>query len=99
VVLGLRLHLVCTPAGMPALWAPVDPKIGKREVRGRHARRRTPADRARPGLTLITGKGFSCKDTGTGPAWCGITLLSPSRKDEPARHGAPLLKAIESLNA
>ena len=29
---GLRLYLVCTPAGMPILWALADPKIGEREV-------------------------------------------------------------------
>jgi hypothetical protein len=29
---GLRLYLVCTPAGMPVLWALADPRIGEREV-------------------------------------------------------------------
>ena len=29
---GLRLYLVCTPAGMPMLWALADPKIEEREV-------------------------------------------------------------------
>lgn len=29
---GLRLYLVCTPAGMPILWALADPKLGEREV-------------------------------------------------------------------
>lgn len=32
VLLGLKLYLVCTPAGMPILWALADPKIGEREV-------------------------------------------------------------------
>ena len=27
---GLRLYLICTPAGMPILWALADPKIGER---------------------------------------------------------------------
>ncbi|MBB5958462.1 hypothetical protein FHS29_005070 [Saccharothrix tamanrassetensis] len=29
---GLRLHLVCTPAGLPIAWALADAKIGEREV-------------------------------------------------------------------
>ncbi|GAA5771363.1 IS982 family transposase ISCef3 [Streptosporangium roseum] len=29
---GLRLYLVCTPTGMPIMWAPANPKIGEREV-------------------------------------------------------------------
>ena len=28
----LRLYLVCTPAGMPILWALADPRLGEREV-------------------------------------------------------------------
>jgi hypothetical protein len=28
----LRLYLICTPAGMPILWALANPKIGEREV-------------------------------------------------------------------
>lgn len=30
--LRLRLYLVCTPTGMPIMWAPADPEIGEREV-------------------------------------------------------------------
>ncbi|MFD8003019.1 hypothetical protein ACFV4J_28375 [Streptomyces mirabilis] len=29
---GLRLYLICTPTGMPIVWAPANPKIGEREV-------------------------------------------------------------------
>ena len=29
---GLRLYLVCTPTGMPIMWALANPKIGEREV-------------------------------------------------------------------
>lgn len=29
---GLRLYLVCIPAGMPILWAPAAAKLGEREV-------------------------------------------------------------------
>jgi transposase, IS5 family len=37
VLPGLRLDLVCTPAGMPILWALADPRIGEREVLARDA--------------------------------------------------------------
>ena len=29
---GLRLHLVCTPAGLPITWALADPKLDERQV-------------------------------------------------------------------
>ncbi|MBE1494349.1 hypothetical protein H4696_001449 [Amycolatopsis lexingtonensis] len=29
---GLRLHLVCTPAGLPVAWALADPKVDERQV-------------------------------------------------------------------
>ena len=31
---GLRLYLVCTPTGMPIIWAPANPKIGERDKVG-----------------------------------------------------------------
>jgi hypothetical protein len=49
---------------------------------------------ARPNLILITDKGFADRLTEADLACCGITLLRPSRKDETARHGEPLLKTI-----
>ena len=29
---GLRLYLVCTPAGLPIIWALADPKLDERQV-------------------------------------------------------------------
>jgi hypothetical protein len=29
---GLRLYLICTPTGMPIMWALADAKIGEREA-------------------------------------------------------------------
>ena len=53
----------------------------------------------RPRLTLITDKGFAGRETEADLGRRGITLLRPSRKDEQARHGEPLLKAIRQLIA
>jgi hypothetical protein len=94
---GLRLYLVCTPAGMPVLWALADPRIGEREVLAAMLDAEPQLAAARPGLTLITDKGFSGRETEADLAGQGITLLRPSRKDEAARWGEPLLKSIRQL--
>ena len=94
---GLRLYLICTPAGMPVLWALADPKIGEREVLAAMPGVEPQLAAARPGLVLITDKGFAGRETEADLAARGITLLRPSRKDEAARHGEPLLKSIRQL--
>jgi hypothetical protein len=94
---GLRLYLICTPAGMPVLWALADPKIGEREVLAAMLDVEPRLATARPGLALITDKGFAGRETEAGLARRGITLLRPSRKNEDARHGEPLLKAVAAI--
>jgi len=94
---GLRLYLICTPAGMPIAWALADPKIGEREVLAAMLDAEPGLAAARPGLTLITDKGFAGRETEADLAGRGITLLRPSRKDEQARWGEPLLKSIRQL--
>ena len=94
---GLRLYLICTPAGMPVLWALADPKIGERKVLATMLDVEPGLAASRPGLILITDKGFSGRQTRADLAASGITLLRPSRKDEAARHGEPLLKTIRQL--
>ena len=94
---GLRLYLVSTPAGMPILWALADPKLGEREVLTAMLDVEPQLAAARPGLILITGKGFAGRRTETDLARCGITLLRPARKDEPARAGEPVLKSVRQL--
>jgi hypothetical protein len=94
---GLRLHLACTPSGMPMLWALADPKIGERDVL--HAMLEIDADMVadRPGLLLICDKGFASADLERSLSEQGITLLRPSRKDETARSGEPMLKKVRQL--
>ena len=94
---GLRLYLICTPAGMPILWALADPKIGEREVLAAMLEAEPRLAAARQGLALITGKGFAGRQIEADMAGHGITLLRPSRKDEQARYGEPLLKSIRQL--
>jgi hypothetical protein len=94
---GLRLYLICTPAGMPILRALADPKIGEREVLAAMLDVEPQLAATRPGLILITDKGFAGHETESDLAGRGITLLRPSRKDELARHGEPLLRSVRQL--
>jgi Transposase DDE domain len=94
---GLKLYLVCTPAGMPILWALADPKIGEREALA--AMLEVDADVAgeREGILLICDKGFAGRDFETLLGEYRITMLRPSRKDEKARYGEPMLKKVRQL--
>ncbi|MFD0507865.1 IS982 family transposase [Streptomyces chiangmaiensis] len=94
---GLKLYLVCTPAGMPILWALADPKLGEREVLA--AMLEVDADVAaeHDGILLICDKGFAGRDFETLLGEYGITMLRPSRKDEKSRYGEPMLKKVRQL--
>jgi hypothetical protein len=94
---GLRLFLVCTPSGMPILWAPADPKLGEREVLAAMPEVDAALVRERPGLLLISDKGFASKTFERSLSEQGITLLRPSRKRELLRPGEPMLKKVRQL--
>jgi hypothetical protein len=98
---GLRLHLVCTPAGLPVTFALANPKIDEREV----ARDLLEAEPAllRPGQRILADKGYVSKEFETFLREHGATLVRPATKREPNRSTSPLLKPlrqlIESVNA
>ena len=94
---GLRLYLVCTPSGMPVLWALADPKLGEREVLAAMLEADAALVRDRPGLLLITDKGFASKPFERSLSEQGITLLRPSTKREGPRPGEPILKKVRQL--
>jgi hypothetical protein len=94
---GLRLYLVCTPSGMPILWALADPKLGEREVLAAMLEVDAELVRRRPGLLLISDKGFASESFERSLSAQGITLLRPSRMDETARRGEPMLKKVRQL--
>jgi len=94
---GLRLYLVCTPAGMPILWALADPKIGEREVLAAMLEVDADLVAERHGLLLISDKGFASKPFERSLSEQGITLLRPSRKKEVMRAGEPMLKKVRQL--
>ncbi|MFB9833321.1 IS982 family transposase [Actinoallomurus acaciae] len=94
---GLRLFLVCTPAGMPITWALASPKIDERDVLTAMLDRDPHLATDRPGLLLIADKGFASRQFETDLADRGITLLRPSFKHEKTRVGEPLLKSVRQL--
>jgi hypothetical protein len=94
---GLRLYLVCTPAGMPILWALADPGLGEREVLVAMVEAEAEVVAGHEGILLITDKGFAGRDFEQLLAGYAVTLLRPSRKDEQARYGEPMLTKVRQL--
>ena len=97
---GLRLHLVCTPAGLPITFALADPKVDEREV----ARFLFEAEPAllRPGQRVLADKGYRSREFETFLAEHGVTLIRPAHKRDRGRVTSPLLKPLrqlESVNA
>jgi hypothetical protein len=80
---GLRLYLICTPAGMPILWALADPKIGEREVLTAMLDIEPGLAAARPGLILITDKGFAGRHTEADLAPAASPCCGPPARTSP----------------
>jgi DDE family transposase len=94
---GLRLYLVCTPAGMPILWALADPKLGEREVLAAMLEVDSGVVAEHENILLITDKGFAGKGFEQLLGDYGIQLLRPARRTEEPRRGEPLLKKVRQL--
>jgi hypothetical protein len=99
---GLRLHLVCTPAGLPITFALTNPKIDERDVARDLFETELDLLAARPGQTILADKGYASAEFEKFLADHAITLVRPARADEPPRPGAaqlkPLRQLIESVN-
>jgi hypothetical protein len=97
---GLRLHLVCTPAGLPVTFALANPKADEREV-ARDLFEIEPG-LVRPGQVLMADKGYASAEFETFLAERGVSLIRPSKAGEARRPGArflkPLRQLIESIN-
>jgi hypothetical protein len=94
---GLRLYLVCTPTGMPMLWALANAKLGEREVLAAMLEVDAALIAERGSILLIADKGFASAAFEKELAEQGITLLRPSRKREKKRFGEPMLKKVRQL--
>jgi hypothetical protein len=95
---GLRLYLVCTPAGMPILWALANAKLGEREVLEAMLEDASDVVAEHPGILMITDKGFSGKRFAKMlKEDHKIELLRPSRKGEKKRTEESQLKSVRQL--
>jgi len=99
---GLRLHLICTPIGLPVTFALTNPKTDERHVARDLLEGEPELLAGRPRQTLIADKGYVSAEFERFLDHHGVRLLRPARKDEPPRPGArflkPLRQLIESVN-
>jgi Transposase DDE domain. len=98
---GLRLHLLCTPGGLPVGFALTGAKADERHtlldiLTG------DPELTTRRTQTLIADKNYYGREFEATLPDLGITLLRPARKGETERTGSrffkPLRQIIESIN-
>jgi hypothetical protein len=99
---GLRLHLVCTPTGLPITFALASPKADERDVAIDLFETEPTLLAGRHGQTIIADKGYASRAFEQRLAEHGIELVRPARANEPRRRGAPQLRRlrqiIESVN-
>jgi hypothetical protein len=94
---GLRLHLVCTPAGLPITWALATPKVDEREVLAALIENEPGLARERPGLLILADKGYVSAELDRFLDQYDITLLRPSYRNCRPRPGQALLKPVRQL--
>ena len=78
---GLRLHLVCTPAGLPITWALAAPKVDERQVLTAVLEDDPDLVTDRPGLLIIADKGYVSAELDRWLAERGVRLLRPSYRN------------------
>lgn len=94
---GLRLHLICTPAGLPITWALANPKIDEREVLTALLEHDPSLLTERSGLVIIADKGYVSAALDRWLADRGVQILRPSYRNLRPRPGEHLLKPVRQL--
>ncbi len=94
---GLRLHLICTPGGLPISWALANPKLDERQVLMCVLDQDQDLLTARPGLLLIADKGYVSAELDDYLHARGADLLRPSYRNRAPRPGQALLAPIRQL--
>jgi hypothetical protein len=94
---GLRLHLMCTPGGLPIAWALANPKIDEREILSDMLNRDPDLLTTHPRQTIIGDKGYVSRRLDTHLAQLGLTLIRPSYRNLTPRPDEHLLKPIRQL--
>ena len=99
---GLRLHLVCTLAGLPVLFALAGAKADEREILLGMLQAGQDVAGEHPGQTLIGDKNYFGRAFENDLTERDLVLLRPVRKGEARRAGQyllrPLRQVIESVN-
>ena len=94
---GLRLHLLCTPAGLPVSFALASPKADEREVLRELLATDADLVAGRHGQTIIADKGYVSSDLDHCLHQQGLRLLRPSYRNRRPRPGQELLKPVRQL--
>ena len=79
----LKLHLVCTPAGLPVTWTLADPKIDERQVLAALIDNDPHRAATRPSLLILADKGYIAAELDRFLAARGISLLRPTATAAP----------------
>jgi hypothetical protein len=94
---GLRLHLVCTPSGLPIAWSLATPKVDDRQVLTAVLEENPALVAARSGQLIIADKGYISAELDRWLAERGIRLLRPSYRNRTSRPDEHLLKPVRQL--
>jgi hypothetical protein len=94
---GLRLHLVCTPSGLPITFALTNPKADERDVAIDMFDHDPALFAGRSVQTVVADQGYASGEFESRLADHGIELVRPSRKRENKRPGARQLKPIRQI--
>jgi hypothetical protein len=94
---GLRLHLVCTPAGLPITWALATPKVDERQVLAAVLDHDPDLVTDRPGLLIVADKGYVSAELDRWLTERGVRLLRPSYRNRTPHPGEHLFKPVRQL--
>lgn len=94
---GLRLHLVCTPSGLPITFALANPKVDERDIAVDMFDHDPTLFDGRGVQTIVADKGYASREFEARLADRGIELVRPSLKREKKRPGARQLKPIRQI--
>lgn len=94
---GLRLHLICTPAGLPIMWALATPGIDERQVLTAVLENDLDLLRERAGVLIVADKGYISGELDRWLTERDIRLLRPSYRNQRPRPGEHLLRPVRQL--
>ena len=94
---GLRLHLVCTPSGLPVTFALANPKTDERDVVVDMFDHDPTLFDGRGVQTVVADKGYASREFEHRLAEHGVELVRPARKTEKPRRGTRQLKPIRQI--